>query len=593
MIGGKTRRGLSPGGLEWFRKMAETGLLTPVDRALAETLLRMAGNLSPPSPDVLAMACALASAASREGHALLDLRPPVRSPFFETLPEGAPPPDRWQEILAGARAVVGDKGRLAPLVLDRGLLYLCRYYRAEVNVAEILSSRLVADRKLPSGTLSGRERRALDSFFPLPGDPSGAENAGRQAALASLSRSFLILTGGPGTGKTWTAARMIALHRTLFPERRIVAAAPTGKAAARIGQALAESGLTPPPPTMTLHRLLEAGSSGFLRGPENPLDWDFVLVDELSMIDLPLMERLLLALPETSRLVLTGDRDQLSSVGAGSVMNDLCSTLTGSSDADPEKRVLHVLTHNYRQTGPGRIREFSRAVGAGEVDRALEILLSSQVDNPEGDLEWIRPEGVAPDRSLSLPLDRLAGGWMPFCNASSPPEAIRTIDSFMVLAALREGPCGTRELNRRIHGRILSRVLQESRNVPAIILENSYDTGLMNGDLGFLCRSALYFRKKDQIAEISMRLAPEWDLAYAMTVHKSQGSEFDHVMAAFGILDHPLLTRAILYTASTRARKKLTIWASRDILEKMIQRKSERSSALGERLSRSLSSHSS
>lgn len=580
--------GLSREVYQWFFSLAESGVLAPVDWSLSETLLRLAGSVRDPVRDVLALSSAIVSSSSREGDALLDLSASGRSSFLDALPGGIPPPSSWAHLLEELPSLVGRAGCPGPLVLDRGYLYLCRYYLAETRVAASLARRLLSDFPDSSPGLppDNREAECLARYFPVR---AGVPGEARQAALSSLSRSLLVLTGGPGTGKTWTASRIIALHRALFPSLRIVAVAPTGKAAARMGQAMAESDLSgDPPPSMTLHRLLESGSSGFSRNRHNPLDWDFVLVDELSMIDLPLMDRLLEALPERSRLVLTGDQNQLASVGAGSVMSDLCSSLCALPDGASRKGALHVLTHNFRQSEAGTIREFTRAVAAGAARPALEILGASP---GPGEVEWIDC-GSLPEHGSSLPLSRISDGWAPFSRATSLEEAHRTIGSFMVLSALREGPLGSREINRRVHGQRMRRSPSEMRFSPVLILENSYDTGLMNGDLGAESREGLSFEKGGIFLSVLPRLAPEREYAYAMTVHKSQGSEFDHVLLVFGSVDHPLLTRALLYTAATRARRRLSIWASREVLERMIQRGSERSSALGERLADLLSERS-
>jgi len=582
--------GLRPEVLSWLGEREREGVLVPVDWALAQSLLRHSGPLPDRAREVLAFSSVLASAASRDGDALLDLGPSGRSPFFETLPEDVPPPSGWPAILREITAVVGEEGRLAPLILDRDSLYLCRYYLAEIRVAEALFRRIAADRTIIPGNSPDAEKaiEIIDRLFPPSDGPSGLQEGSREAALSSLSRSFLILTGGPGTGKTWTASRIMALHRELFPALRIVAAAPTGKAAARMGQALATSGFAgAPPPTMTLHRLLESGSRGFSRNRDRPLDWDFVLVDELSMVDLPLMDRLLDALPDRSRLLVTGDQNQLVSVGAGSVMSDLCSALSSRPREDPARGTLQVLTHNFRQSEAGILRDFSGAVGEGSPVRALEILDRSQREGSGGKLLWIFPESGGADNP-SLPLDRLVSHWLPFCQAGSAHAGLQSVDAFMILAAKREGPAGTRKINAQVHARIRRRLSPDSRLSPVMVLENSYETGLMNGDLGVLNRETLVFGTAQSLFTIKERLAPEWEFAYAMTVHKSQGSEFDHVLLLLGSADHPLLTRSLLYTAATRARKKLTIWGTREILERMISRETERSSALGDRLSRAL-----
>ncbi|MCL5286321.1 MAG: exodeoxyribonuclease V subunit alpha [Nitrospirae bacterium] len=565
---------LSPPLTAWFSRTSERGILSPVDRALAASLVALEEGVSREDLDVYAVSVALVSAASRDGHTLLDLGERASSPYLEDLPDGLPAPSRWSRILA---SVAGSPGRPAPVILEREGLYLNRHYHAEVRVAEAVARRLIRDRRgVPLRVFDpSAPNSLLDRFFPLAGSPSDPVNAGREAARAALSRSLLLLTGGPGTGKTWTAARILALHRSLFPGSRIVAAAPTGKAAARMAEALSRAGFPgDPPPTMTLHRLLGAGRRGFARSLENPLDWDLVLVDELSMVDLSLMDRLLVALPESSGLVLTGDRDQLSSVGTGSVMSDLCATLQGSGGGSPEPGALTVLTHNFRQSGSPGLQSFAAAVAAGDHARVLALL-----EKGEGGLSLLPAAPGSP-----LPLDPLRTGWEGLPIPSERDPSTLSLDSFMALTPLREGPAGSLAINRSLQGHLRRRQGSLPLASPVIILENSYETGLMNGDLGVLLQSTLLVRKGGERISLPARLAPRWDYAYAMTVHKSQGSEFDHVVLLVGALDHPLLTRSLLYTGATRAKNRLTVWASREILERMVRRPLERLSALSERL---------
>ena len=547
----------------WFSKAREKGLLEDVDRALAATLVGLSDPLPWEVLAVYAVAAALTSAASREGHTLLDLNASPDSPYFEELPDLLPAPSFWPGLLAD---VAGIPDRPGPIILDRGGLYLYRHYRAEIRVADLLGRRLLFDRE-NGGASPEVKWDILDSLFPLQGAPSDPANAGRAAASASLSRSLLLLTGGPGTGKTWTAAR-------------IVAAAPTGKAAARMSEALSAMEFPgPSPPTMTLHRLLGAGRQGFARGPGNLLDWDLVLVDELSMVALPLMDRLLVSLPERSRLILTGDRNQLASVGTGSVMGDLCGALERGGRTAKDAGALTVLTHNFRQSASPGLRSFAQAIASGDSRRAVDELCAGA-----SGLSFLPAEPGS-----RLPLEILREGWDGLSRMPPPSGGPLPMDSFMALTALREGPAGSRTVNRAVQGIFRHDLSGVLGSAPVIVLENSYDTGLMNGDLGILSGSRLFVGKERGLVILPERLAPDWEFSYALTVHKSQGSEFDHVLLLIGAVDHPLLTRSLLYTAATRARFRLTVWGSLPLLERMIRRQSWRTSALSDRLSALLS----
>ncbi|MCL5953319.1 MAG: exodeoxyribonuclease V subunit alpha [Nitrospirae bacterium] len=564
--------GVSEATVRWIHAALTLERLAFVDRALAGTLLRLGAPRDSTSADVLALGTVLASSAPREGHTLFDLGS-EQEPFPPLpLPPSLPPRREWEALLSSLPSVVGRPEAPAPLVVEGGGLYLYRYWRAEVRVARLLADRLAGEREESVGEGASRER-LLEEIFPEAG------GASRAAALAALGSRLLVLTGGPGTGKTWTAARLLLLFRRLVPGIRVVSAAPTGKAAARMGEALAE--VLPPElavPSMTLHRLLGASlrESPPRRGEFLP--WDLVLLDELSMVDLLLMESLLSALSPRTRLVLVGDQDQLSPVGAGAVMGDLCRALSAQEKGVP--RGLVVLSRNYRQRESGLLQEFSRKVAEGDGEGALRLF-------ERGD-----PDLVFAPVAEGWPENLLVEGFSPLATSSSDGEALERLGGFMALSPFRDGPMGALRGSRHLE-RVFSR-LRGSRGfrAPAMILQNSYDTGLMNGDLGILSGERLVFAApgRPEPAILPLRMAPPWETAFVMTVHKSQGSEFDRVCLLLGGELHPLLTRRLLYTAATRAKKGLVVWASPESFLSMVRLSPARSSGLESRLSRHLSS---
>ncbi|MGC8529234.1 MAG: exodeoxyribonuclease V subunit alpha [Leptospirillia bacterium] len=564
--------GVSEATVRWIHDALSLERLAFVDRALAGTLLRLAAPLDPKSADILALGTVLASSAPREGHTLFDLGSETEPFPSLPLPTSLPPRREWERLLSSIPSAVGRPEAPAPLVMDRGGLYLYRYWRAEVRVARFLAERLAGERV--AGIPEGPEReRLLAEIFPE------ADGASRTAALRALDSGLLVLTGGPGTGKTWTAARLLLLFRRLVPGIRVVSAAPTGKAAARMGEALAE--VLPPDlsvKSMTLHRLLGASRRGIAPRRGEVLPWDLVLLDELSMVDLLLMESLLSSLSPRTRLVLVGDQNQLSPVGAGAVMGDLCRAL--SSREDSSSRGLVVLSRNYRQRKSTLLQEFSLKVADGDGDGALRLF-------EQGD-----PDLVFAPVTEGWPERLLVEGFTPLASAASDREALDRLGEFMALSPFRDGPMGAQRGSRHLE-RVFSR-LRGARGfrAPAMILQNSYDTGLMNGDLGIRSGERLVFPTSGDPdpSFLPLRMAPPWETAFVMTVHKSQGSEFDRVCLLLGGELHPLLTRRLLYTAATRAKRGLVVWASPETFLSMVRLSPARSSGLESRLSQNLSS---
>lgn len=564
--------GVSEATAHWIHEALSLERLTFVDRALAGTLLRLGRPRETVSADILALATVLASSAPREGHTLFDLGT-EEEPFpLLPLPAGLPPRKDWEGLLRGLPSVAGTPERPAPLVAEAGGVYLYRYWRAEERVARLLAGRLLPGPEDPiSG--GGERERLLEEIFPE------AESPSRVAALTAVSSRLLVLTGGPGTGKTWTAARLLLFFRRLVPGIRVVSAAPTGKAAARMGEALSE--VLPGElavPSMTVHRLLggalrEGGEEG-----RRALPWDLVLLDELSMVDLLLMERLLSALSPKTRLVLVGDQDQLSPVGAGAVMGDLCRALaTAPQEAG---QGLVVLSRNYRQRENLLLQEFSRKVAGGDGEGALRLF------------EQKDPDLVFLPVSEGWPESLLVEGFSALASAPSDSRALEHLGDFMALSPFRDGAMGAVRASRHMERLFARRLGSGGSRAPAMVLQNSYDTGLMNGDLGLVSGGHLVFSgsRRTEPFVLPLRMAPPWESAFVMTVHKSQGSEFDRVCLLLGGEEHPLLTRRLLYTAATRAKKGLVIWSTPACFLAMVRRFPARSSGLEGRLSRHFSS---
>jgi len=597
--------------------------LRTLDHALAQSLRR----LRPDTPEAVLLGAALASLAVSEGHAGLDPSQPQRLIDAEI---EWPAPEAWLEQLQaspwvdvpGAEdAVAGD----APLVLENGLLYLRRYREYERRLAQGLQR--IATQPLP-GADPGRLATLFGQLFPQARE--GIDHQARAAAVA-LRHPLVLVTGGPGTGKTTTIARLLVLLAAQAVQAdqslpRVALAAPTGRAAERMAESLRLAvqrlrllGIAPalcdamPSTGTTLHRLLGVipDSPRFRHHADNPLPYDVVVVDEASMIDLPLMTKLVEAVADGSRLVLLGDPDQLPSVEAGDVLSAILRASgdglgTQADDAQALRALLapnalqplapprHFagrrvqLQRGYRQTDALDLAPLAHAVREGNSATALALLRVGTL------------AGVQFHEDQSDPLqhhrEQLLGHWRGLGDAADPGQALANAGRIRLLTAVREGPQGARGLNARIeallagvprpgmapgyfHGRLL------------LITENSYRHRLFNGDIGICLidrhgTPTAWFpgETPDQPRGFHPGALPAHESAFAMTVHKAQGSEFDEVWLQLPRRDNRVLSRELIYTGMTRARQALHVLGSAEVLEAALARHASRLSGLAARL---------
>jgi len=598
-------------------------VLRTLDHALAQSLRR----LRPDTPDAVLVGAALASLAVSEGHAGLDPTQPQRLIEVDV---DWPAPEAWLaqlqaspwvEVPGAEDVVAGD----APLVLENGLLYLRRYREYERRLAEGLQR--IATHPLPDadpGTLA----TLFGQLFPQAHD--GIDHQARAAAVA-LRHPLVLVTGGPGTGKTTTIARLLVLLAAQAVQAdqalpRVALAAPTGRAAERMAESLRLAvqrlrlvGIAPalcdamPSTGTTLHRLLGVipDSPRFRHHPDNPLPYDVVVVDEASMIDLPLMTKLVEAVADGTRLVLLGDPDQLPSVEAGDVLSAILRAsgdgLGTQADDAQALRVLLApdalqplapprrfagrrvqLQRGYRQTDALDLAPLAHAVRDGNSATALALLRTGTL------------AGVHFHEDQSDPLqhhrEQLLGHWRGLGEAADPGVALANAGRIRLLTAVREGPQGARGLNARIeallagvprpgmapgyfHGRLL------------LITENSYRHRLFNGDIGICLIDrhgsvTAWFpgETPDQPRGFHPGALPAHESAFAMTVHKAQGSEFDEVWLQLPRRDNRVLSRELIYTGMTRARQALHVLGSAEVLEAALARHASRLSGLARRL---------
>ena len=611
-------------------KFKNTGLFSDIDIHFAGFIVRFSADWD---ADIF-LAAALVSRATANGDICLNLDAAAETVLFEKRDSPdelfCPSPDQWRETLFLSPAV-GQPGDRCPLILDdRNRLYLYRYWNYEKKLSDFIKDRI-------KGELREIDSRALDTIIKklFPEAEDHKVNWQKLAAVIAVLKRFSIITGGPGSGKTYTIAGILALLLACTPAAKqdIILAAPTGKAAARLGESIKQAKqhlncsdrikYAIPSEVYTIHRLLKPipGTPYFRQNIENPLLADIVVIDEASMVDLALMSKLVQAVAPDARLLLVGDKDQLASVEAGSVLGDICDRQvihgfskailkkiegltrieTGekirlSKDKPGLQDCITVLQRSYRFSAHSGIGGLSRAVNQGDAEASLALLKSPH----ETSIAWRK---VRSDPSLTRALSRIiVDGYRKYLTARDPLSAMDEFRRFKILCALKNGPFGVNTINRQAEQVLSSEGLipsgQTERNPwyrgrPVLITENDYNLGLFNGDIGITLPDPnssakvlhVYFPgRSGEIRRFSTHRLARHETVYAMTVHKSQGSEFDHVVLILPDKDYPLLTRELIYTGLTRARQTVTIWGTEFVLKTAIMRKVERTSGLREAL---------
>ncbi|MGO1070781.1 exodeoxyribonuclease V subunit alpha [Lysobacter sp. CA199] len=601
------------------------GALRTVDHALAQALRRLDRD----TPDAVLAAAALASQAIARGHAAFDpRRPQLLSEAAIEWPEG----EQWLEALAASRWVATPQAEQAadagaPLVLERGLLYLRRYREYERRLAQGL--RRIAAFEPPPADLNTLAPM-FAALFPQARD----DDRQARAAALTLLQSLLLATGGPGTGKTTTIARLLVLliaqaRLDGVAPPRIALAAPTGRAAERMAESLRSAserlrGLDGiedawcdalPQHASTLHRLLGSvpDSPRFRHDARHRLAFDVVVVDEASMVDLPLMCKLVEAVPQGARLILLGDRDQLPSVEAGDVLaaivdaagdddgvpaplasrlQPLLGDLPSRAEPAPLSPYRVHLRRGYRQADSLDLAPLAEATRTGDADAVLALLRG-------GALAGVHFHEDVYDPLIGAGREQLLPAWRAIGDAADPAQALQRAAKLRLLTALRDGGQGAAPLNARIeealaglhrsayfHGRLL------------LITENSYRHGLFNGDIGVCLRPrdddgrdtpgaatvAWFAGGSDGVRGFHPSALPAHSGAFAMTVHKSQGSEFDSVWLQLPRQDARHLSRELLYTGITRAKRELHLAGGEAVLRLALSRHAARVSGLSWRL---------
>ncbi|SDU90719.1 DNA helicase/exodeoxyribonuclease V, alpha subunit [Microlunatus sagamiharensis] len=585
------------------------GVLGLADVHTAEALGRMVRERD----ERVLLAAALTVRALRNGSVCLDLTTAsdVALAEDEAVPAGGvatdpalglealewPEPAGWLEacrespLVAGADAPPAER----PLRLAGTLLYLERYWQQEESVRTQLEARTQGS---PPGVDDAALFRDLDRLFPPSAALHGEPDHQREAAESSARRRVTVLAGGPGTGKTTTVARLLALlNAQPGPAPRVALAAPTGKAAARLAEAVREAAARLPEQdrarlgaldASTVHRLLgwrPGSKSRFRHDAANPLPHDVVVVDEMSMVSLTLMARLLEAVRPDARLVLVGDPDQLSSVEAGAVLADI----TGTANASVVR-----LTHNWRFEGT--IAQLADAVRTGDADRAVALLTSGATDVTLAPLDAGAGLGAgAPGLDeLAQRLSASADDARRAAAAGDAAAALRAVEAHRLLCAHRRGPYGVNRWNLEVE-QWLARTLpgyaadgEFYLGRPLLVTANDKDLDLWNGDTGVVTRTDAGLRAAFARAERPLLYPPARldavSTVHAMTVHKAQGSQFAAVTLVLPPPESPLLTRELLYTAVSRATTRVLLLGSEDAVRQAVSRPANRASGLRQRM---------
>ena len=592
---------------EPLRSFNDAGVLSSADVQVARRLAAL-GDVD--DLEVL-LALALAVRAPRLGHVLVDLAT-IRGTVAVDTEEPVdlaeldwPEPGDWVARVAACTLVTDPPH---PLRLEGARLYLDRYWREEGKVASQLRALAAA---APG---SGEEAELLDGAQRLYPDPR--DERARAAVRAAARRRLTIIAGGPGTGKTTTVASVVALlaeqaqaQRPGAPLPLIAHAAPTGKAAARLGEAVHDQAirLDVNPETraallatssQTLHRLLgsrPASRGRFRHNHLNRLPHDVVIVDETSMVSLTLMARLLEALGDDARLILIGDPDQLSSIEAGAVLGDIASPATTDGNrAAAEIADSVIVLDRVHRFGDG-IAAVADTVRCGDADGTVAALHASG-----GEVVWIAEDGnaIRADAALAPVRDAATTAGRAVIAAArdgDAPAALAALGEFRLLCAHRRGPHGVSTWMSTVEHWLAAEIniaggpVRDYPGRPLLITANDYDLNLFNGDAGVVVaatdgRLLAAFEQRGDVATVRPNQLGAVETVYAMTVHKSQGSQFATAAIVLPPPSSRILTRELLYTAVTRARRHLIVVGTEEAVRAAVARPAARASGLRERL---------
>ena len=616
----------------------QNGYFSSINIRFAKFITEISGKNDP----VVFLSAALVSRSTENQDVCLDLSSMAGKALVENHDQKGrkeytarcPELDIWQKKLS-ASSVVGKPGVFCPLVLDdKYRLYLYRYWEYEKKLSDSIKKRAACNVNDINTSLL---KAGLKRLFP---EKDGHETDRQKlSAIVAVLKRFSVISGGPGTGKTTTIAKILALllEQSKAVGPRIFLSAPTGKAAARLMESIDKAKkeincadnikALIPDKAYTIHRILKsiAGSPYFRHNEENPLGADVVVVDEASMVDIALMSKLVQAVPADARLILLGDKDQLASVEAGSVLGDICNrdnnhgfsedfsnkieALTGRKISSALKQYnksrgicnsIIILNKSYRFKDGSMIDGFSRAVNRQDADSAINQLKSEQ----DKSINW--DSNLFPDDLYEIIKKSVIKGYTGYLKTDDVAQALERFNGFRILCALRKGPFGVGAVNRIAEHVLLQKNLLQPdktwyKGRPILITKNDYNLQLFNGDTGIIMPDsgmisdskpnspdnelyAFFPGASGAVRRFFLHQLPEHETVFAMTVHKSQGSEFDNVLLILPNKDYPLLTKELIYTGVTRARQNVSICAAESVLRTSIARVIKRTSGLRDAL---------
>ena len=554
---------------------------------LACQFSRFIARLDGSDDDLIATTAALVSDAVSQGHVCLNLQQVQGHELLDY-----PDTIEWQQRLRQS-SVVGQEGDYAPLIMtDDGRVYLYRYWLDEQHVAKAITQRCQ--------TIVVTNPDKLQQDFSEWTSNQVDIDWQKIAVLMALTRQFSVISGGPGTGKTTIVLRLLQLLHGQDERLSIALAAPTGKAAARLQQAITEHGSSSIE-AKTLHRLLgiNAHNENGRYSPQQPLPVDVLIIDEASMIDISLMAKLMQALPDKARVILLGDSQQLSSVESGAVLANLCDygsqfsakfcqiaqemiglslpELEGDTSNLTDSIVL--LQHSYRFDKNSEIGQLAEAVKSGDVNAVYDVFNNSELWQQQCDVNSIQQQVMQ--------------ACQPYFEAVKSNESalncLRVFDQYRVLCALRQGPQSVASVNELIERNLQRQGWKISQKFyhgrPIMVVKNDYQQRLFNGDTGLVLYDEqgvlrASFLVDNSVRWVDLNRLPVHETVFAMTIHKSQGSEFDKVCVLLPEEESPLLNRELLYTAITRAKQQITVLCTDAILNKTVTTQHQRETGL-------------
>lgn len=563
--------------VKYIQELKQEGELGLFEQQFAKFIANQESN-----PDNILISCAVLVASDQlAGSICTDLSELENSVLASKLKLNTIDPDKIKKTLYNSVSV-GKPGDFKPIILENDKLYLHKYWSYEEEITKWLKAKAnKQDQKLTES-----ETKHIETLFP---ESEGGVDYQKLATQLALIKELLIISGGPGTGKTYTVKKILEAFLKKDAKLKIALAAPTGKAAERLNESIRE--VSHDLEAVTVHKLLGARRNGdFKHGNENKLLHDIVIIDEASMLDIRLWIGLVRSLKDKCKLILLGDKDQLASVEAGSVLGDICHKSDSKfsklslNQLDSEVQLIEnssknalndnivLLDKSYRVTSDSGISQWGKAINEQDVEGFFKLTEESQQIGTS-----------TPSESILLELiDKYVD------------EIISGEFGIQFLSSNKKGVFGTEKLNSRIE-KLLKSKLDVTPNHEwylkrrIIATKNDFSLGIKNGEIGFcdFVEDGEYFVNFESNKRVSASQLKYYDLAYAITIHKSQGSEFNNVYLFLSDSFNPVLSKELLYTGVTRARENALVIGKSELIKKVILNEIKRTSSIQEKLKHS------